>query len=211
MAVNALRNSQIVRTETKGLTSDVQVSYPVELLAAFRSLFGAGRGYDFQLHLSGTQASTGGGVVQGYHATTLSAFAEGSALAALFDECRSLRSMLTWTTAFGQTSSAIAVQIALAFDMISTGATTTFTPILRLAGSTEFAIGVPGRGGSYTGHHSRSITRGRLYGMTASPYSSTADVGMNGAWVWASNIVTTVSINYAFTTLRAIVRFRCRA
>lgn len=211
MAINALRNSQTISTETKGSISDVRISYPPELVAGFRSLFGAGKTYDFMLHTSSTQAATGGGVIAGYAAWTPSAFAEWSALAALFDETRLVSAAISWTTSFGPTSTAIICQIVLAPDFVVSGSASTFTPITRLAHSREFAIHTPGPGGASTLHAKVRVPRGRVYAIITSPTSSTVDCGWNGQWSFASNIVTTPSINYAFLVLRNIGRFRCRA
>lgn len=213
MAINALRNSQVVVTEEKGARCEVRTSYPSELLLAFRAMFGAGKVYRFMLHSSNTLASSAGGVVGANFAWSpaLSSFGEWTALAALFDEVRLNSSHLTWTTAFGPTSTAIIAQISLAPDFVNNGVTSTFTPITRLAQSIEFSIDKPGPAGASTLHRSARVPRGRLWAMTASTTSTTSDIGCNGQWSWASNIVTTVSINYAFIVVRNIVSLRCRA
>jgi len=212
-AICALLNSQIVSTtEEKGSITAVRYTYPPSLLTAFRGLFSAQSGYKFMLHSSSTQASIGGGVFLGYLAWTPSAFSEWSALSALFDECKLLSSHVTWTTAFGPTSTAIICQVSLAPDFITNGSSPSgFTAVDRLAGSTEFAVHTPGAGGASTLRRRAVVPKSRVYASTASPTSSTVDCGCNGQWSFASNIVTTASINIAFVVLRNVIRFRCRA
>jgi hypothetical protein len=212
MALDALQNNATSLTETKGTTSAVRISYPPALLDAFRSLFRAGRTYDFMLHYNTTIASVGGGVLQGYLAwNATSGYGEWTALAALFDEVKLMSSHLSWTTAFGPTSTAIVVQISLAPDFATNGVTPSFTPVTRLAESIEFSIDKPGVAGASTRLKTARCPPGRLYASTASPISSTLDCGCNGQWSFASNIVTTASINIAFAVMRNVMRFRCRA
>jgi len=164
------------------------------------------------LHNSSTQASVGGGVFLGYLAWGPSSFNEWTALSALFDETRLLTSYCTWTTAFGPTSSAIIVQVCLAPDFVTNGsAPSGFTAVNRLAESEEFAVHTPGPNGSSTLHKLAHVPSRRIYAPTSAPTSSTIDCGWNGQFSFASNIVTTASINIAFVTLRNIARFRCRA
>lgn len=211
MAVTALNGARIVTTETKGALAEVRFSYPPELLQALRGMFGAGRIYAFQLSVSSTQAASGGGVVGGYLGWDGAFYSEWSALSALFDECRLRSSQLTWSTSYGPTSSAIICQIALAPNFRLTGTVQTFTPIVRLAESIEFTIDKPGRYGESTLRRKCRVPRGRLWAYTSSTTSSTLDCGMNGQWSFASNIVTTPSINICFTVMKNVVQFRCRA
>lgn len=211
MAITALQSARVVTTETKGALSEVRFSYPPELLNALKGAFRAGRCYSFQLTASSTQAASGGGVVGGFLSWEAAAYSEWSALSALFDECRLRSSRLTWSTSFGPTSTAIVCQIALAPNFRLLGSTQTFTPVARLAESVEFTIDRPGRYGESTLRKSCRVPRGRLWAYTSSPTSSTLDCGLNGQWSFASNIVTTPSINIAFTVMKNVVQFRCRA
>jgi len=211
MAITALQGAKIITTETKGALAEVRFSYPPELLQALRGMFGAGRVYSFQLTASSTQAASGGGVISGYFSWDSGNYSEWSALSALFDECRLRSSRLLWSTSYGPTSSAIIVQIALAPNFRLSGTSQTFTPVIRLAESTEFTIDKPGRYGESTLRKSVRMPRGRLWAFTTSTTSSTLDCGLNGQWSFASNIVTTPSINIAFLVQKNVVQFRCRA
>jgi hypothetical protein len=214
MAVSALTNARTTTTvETKGGHNLVEYTYPAELLTAMKSMFPASKTYRFEVHSSATVAATAGGVIAGSFAWSpgVGSYAEYPALQALFDEVRILRSHLTWTSAFGPTSTAIVAQIALAPDVLNNGVSpSSFTPVMRLAESKFFNIAVPGDGGSYSFtkvHHLKD----RVYSSTASPNPQSPVAGCTGQWSWASNIVTTPSINYAFLVVANTLQFRARA
>jgi hypothetical protein len=213
-AILALENNRIPSVETKGSFTTVSFTYPPELLRGMRGLFPATKNYDFMIHSSATVASTSGGVINGLFAwnPSVGSYSEWSALAALFDEVRLLSSHLTWTTAFGPTSSAIVTQVSLAPDFDSNGsAPSGFTAVSRLAESVEFSV-------ASNLNSTGSSTLKKLVHVPRRPYARTAVAGTSdppsgclGQWSWASAIVTTPSINYAFLVVRNIVRLRNRA
>jgi len=211
-AIDSLQNNKVLRsTEAKGAVT-IDVSYPPELVKGLRAMFPAGRKYEFLLHFNSTLASIGGGVFTGYLAwNATSSYGEWTALAALFDECKLEQAHLTWTTAFGAASTGIIVQVSLAPDFVTNGVTPTFTPVTRLAESAEFGVEVPGPKGAATMTRVATVPKLRQWALTASPTSSSLDCGMNGQWSYASNIVTTATINVAFVVMRNTARFRNRA
>jgi hypothetical protein len=213
-----MNNRVPVVTESKAGTSLVSYSFPSELLSSLKGLFPPARPYDFLIHSSATQTSTGGGIVNGAYTwnPSTSSFAEWTALAALFDEVVLVSAQMTWTTAFGPTSSGIVAQVSVAPDFVSDATPPSgFTAVTRLAGSSEFNISTGlGSGGSTTIRFSTKLPRDRPYAATSTPsppVTSGPPAGCRGQWSWASNIVTTPSINYAFQVLRNHVRLRMRA
>jgi len=223
-AVKALQNNEIKTTvETKsavkgmphGDAPQVMISYPPEILTALRGMFPASKTYVFEIHAAATLASIGGGVFN----TTISwspavtSFAEWSALSALFDEVVLHSTTLDVNSAFGPTSSAIAVQIAIAPDETTTsGSTPSFTAVQRLAESEFIHV-------AWLGHSSSPGAWRKTHRVTSRPYATTAvpagasgtPSGCLGHWAFASNIVTTPSINLLFVALSQRVRLRCRA
>lgn len=213
MALSGLRNNAVMTTETKGSSSAVQITYPAELVAAFRSLFPARKTYDFQLHSSSILAASAVGVVSGIASwnPTVSSFSEWTALAALFDECKLVEAHLTWSSMLAPTAVYLQSMVSLGPDPAGFLTSPTFTTALRLAESGEFQMGLPGKGGEATLHRVHRVPPYRVYALTSNPVSNLVDCGMNGLWAFASATATTNSLIYAYTTQRLWVRFRQRA
>ena len=219
-AVRALQNNEVrVTKEVKGAagaaTSTSEITYPPEILTALRGMFPSGKSYRFLIHASSTLASIGGGVFN----TTISwspattTFAEWTALAALFDEVLLTDTTIDVTSAFGPTSTAIAVQVAIAPDETTiSGSTPSFTAVQRLAESEFIHIAWLNHSSSPGGFHKHHRVVNRPYATTASPAgASGTPAGCLGHWAFASNIVTTASINVLFVATSQVVRLRCRA
>jgi hypothetical protein len=207
-ALTMLNNNALRISETKGTATEVRVIYPPEILAGVRGLFPAGRSYSFQMHAFGTFATVGGGVFSGTvdWSPSVTTFAEWTALAALFDEVKLVRSNLHLTSAFGPTSTAIIFQMVIAPEF-GPSLAAAYTSVQRLAQSSyhhpvldfktkKISAKIPSRDWATTG------TPAGTSGMIA---------GCLGRWVYASNIVGTASIAYYFHGLDNIVRFRMRA
>ncbi len=214
-AVTALELNAI-RKMTESKTGMVtEVTYPPEILRVARGLFPAGRTYDFQLHASGTIASTAGGVVNtriSWDPSVVS-YTEWSALAALFDEVVFMGSQIDITSAYGPTSTAIVVQYQIAPDRDGiSGASPSYTTVQRLAESEPFhSYTMAGKPGVFTKVH-RMPYGTRPYATTAVPGgASGSPAGALGQFSIASNIVTTPSINVLFWSLKTLLRFRNRA
>lgn len=212
-AVTALNFNKITRTsESKGAAIS-ETYYPPELLKGLRGMFSAGRTYDFQIHVSVTMATVGGGVFNTAIAWDPAAvtYSEWTALAALFDEVVLLQAQLDITSAFGPTSTAIIFQVAVAPDLDrSSGSTPTFTAITRLAESEYFhCYNMASKPGVFTKVHR---LRRRPFAITSTPGGAAGTPsGCLGQWSFASNIVGTATTNYLFAVLKNTVRLRNRA
>jgi hypothetical protein len=89
-AVSLLANNRRI-TESKDHPTGVRVDYDATALVAAKSLFRGGAVYRFLAVQTGTLTSSGAGLILTTIPNNLASFAEGSSLAALFDECRSRR------------------------------------------------------------------------------------------------------------------------
>lgn len=198
----------------KGVVMDTKVSYPPELVAAFRGLFGAGKTYDFQMHNNSTQTSTAGGGLLGSITVnpSVTSFAEWSALSSLFDEVVGISSSLDWLSILpaglsGQTMS----DMVLAFDetLLASSAPASALAVYRLAESKTFVTQLC-EGGS--GRH-RQVRRfvPRAYASIANPATIAPFSGLNGAWVFGNSGLLPVSTATATLYLIVRARFRCRA
>lgn len=207
--VHGLINSRILRSSDTG---EVKCDFPRELLAMGQSLFPAGRTYDFEIHAAGNIASSGAGALAGQIDWNpgVTTFSEWSALAALFNEVKIVRSQLDITSAFGPSSTAIAVQIMLAPNPNASTAAT-YTPVQRLPESEPFHCAWVGKTGTGLLTRKHTIPSGRLYAVTSSPAVQSPPSGCWGVWNYASNIAGTVSINYFFYAMKNVVRLRNRA
>jgi len=216
-ALGALSNNQVrVTTEGKGPmgVSVTEITYPKELVSAMRGMFTADRKYVFELHASGTVASTAGGVINtrvSWDSSVVS-YAEWTALAALFDEVKAVKTHIDITSAFGPTSTAIITQLMIAPDRAAiSGASPSFTTVQRLAESQPFHI--------YNMGHSGPGVFSKTHHVGPRPYATTTvpggpagiASGTLGQFSIASNIVTTPSINVLFWALRSTFAFRSRA
>lgn len=218
-AVNALRANEVkTTTEVKGDGGPLmktQITYPPEIISALRGMFPSGKSYRFLIHASSTLASIAGGVfnITISWSPSTTTFAEWTALAALFDEVLLTDCFLDITSAFGPTSSAIAVQIAVAPDeTTASGSTPTFTAVQRLAESEFFHVAWLGHKTSPGNFHKHHRVVNRPYATTAAPTGASGiPAGCLGHWAFASNIVTTASINLLFCAVSQVVKLRCRA
>jgi len=214
-AVRSLQNNEMKTYVEEGRfgTPKLSITYPPELVAGMRGLFSSSRTYDFQLHASGTIASTGGGVINtriSWDSSVVS-YAEWTALAALFDEVKGITAQVDITSAFGPTSTAIITQIMIAPDRDGvSGSAPTYTVTQRLAESEPFHIYLmAGKPGVFTKVHKIGS---RPFATTAVPGgASGTPAGMIGQFSVASNIVTTATINCLFWALKTRARFRNRA
>jgi hypothetical protein len=193
---------------------DTKVSYPAELVAAFRGLFGAGKSYDFQLHYVAVQTSTAGGGLLG--STTINpavtSYGEWSALSALFDEVVGVSSQLDWLTlnAPSTTGGGVA-DMVLAFDeqSIASSAPASVLAVFRLAESKTF---VPDYGDAGSGRHrqTRKLTS-RYWCSTATPVSVSPIGGLAGSWSFGNSGLYAASTQVATLFLVTRARFRNRA
>jgi len=209
-AVTVLQNNAIrTISESKGVSA---ITYPPELVGTMRGMFPAGRSYAFQIHGSATLQATGGGVISFAFpfSPLVSSFSEWTALAALFDEVRLIRSKMTWTSGLTNASTTIPTQVCVAPDLIAnTAVTPSFTAVQRLAESREIGLG-PFMEHGMNAHFAVRIP-GRIYATTAAPATTSPPAGCVGAWVWASAVVTTASAYYGFISVRNVVKLRMRA
>jgi hypothetical protein len=193
---------------------ETSVSYPPELLAAFRGLFGAGRTYDFQLHVVTTQTSDGGGGLLGSITInpSVTSFSEWSALSALFDEVVAVSSRCVFTTLndSGTTGGAMA-DMVMAFDdtRIASSAPASTTAVFRLAQSQTWVMD-KGDGGSGRHSQSRKLTS-RYWCTTSTPATQSPIGGMAGGWSFGNSGLFAVSTAVATVWLTVIARFRNRA
>jgi hypothetical protein len=206
-------NNRVVTTEEKGGLSSVSCTYPVSLVGILRAAFSASRTYDFQIHNSTAQGTSGAGAILSYMpwSPALITYVEWSALAALFDEVKLLASHMTWTGI--ALSSTIPCQISLAPDYATNGSTpSSFTTVMRLAESAEFSSHLgSSSGGSTTIIRVAKPPRGRPYAPTSAPAGTGPITGCCGQWSFANSTASTASVSIANVVLRNIVRLRMRA
>jgi len=215
-AVNGLRNNETrVTAEVKGLggkvTSQTKITYPAELLAAFRGLFGSTREYTFQMHQVLDVVSSSGGSTLGFVAISpsVASYGEWSALSSLFDEVKATESRIAWMSAISL-ASASNVTIFLAVDEqnLNTDPASALS-VFRLAGSNVFQS-LLGEGGS--GKHTQShVFASRSWCDTAVPYSTSPIGGMIGCWVYGNDGLFATSTTIAHVASDTIIRLRCRA
>jgi len=217
-AIHALRNNEkkcVSEVKTRdGILMDVKTSYPPELVAAFRGLFGAGREYDFQMHYVATQTSDGGGGLLG--STTINpavtSFGEWSALSALFDECKAMSSKIQFLTLNGSaTTGGALADMVMAFDeqAITSSAPASVLAVYRLA---EARTWVMDKGDAGSGRHTQSRTMtSRDWCSTATPATVSPIGGMAGRWSFGNSGLFAVSTAVATVFLTVVARFRNRA
>jgi hypothetical protein len=218
-AVQALRNNETrvlseVKSSSGKITMDTKVSYPAELVAAFRGLFGAGKMYSFQLHVVSTQTSTAGGGLLGSVTInpSVTSYGEWSALSALFDEVVGVSSQLDWLTlnASATTGGAVA-DMVLAFDeqSIASSAPASVLAVFRLAESQTY---VPDFGDAGSGKHRqfRKLTS-RYWCSTATPVSVSPIGGLAGSWSFGNSGLYGASVPVATLFLITVAKFRNRA
>lgn len=216
-ALSALRNNETrVTTEVKLITGkssmETKVSYPQELLTAFRGMFGAGKTYDFELHYPSTQTSSAAGSLLGSIAFDPGAtsWAEWSTLSALFDECKALSSYICFNSTYNATNTAL-VPMVMAVDEVQTGsgAPSSITAIIRLAGSVTWIMSL-GTAGSGRFKQSRKLGS-RGWCSTSYPSSVQPMGGFAGRWSFGNSAVFPDSTSIAFVDLRLRAKFRNRA
>jgi hypothetical protein len=218
-AIRALRNNETrVTYEAKGtagrLLTESKVTYPAELVAAFKGLFGAGRTYDFQLHYVTTQTSTAGGGLLGSETInpSVTSFGEWSALSALFDEVKGISSTFDWLTLLSPDQAGVTVgDMVVAFDetLLASSAPSSVLSVFRLAESRTF-VSQMGSAGSGRHRQNRRFVP-RAYAPTSTPAGITPFMGLCGAWVFGNSGLFPVSTAVATTYMVVHARFRCRA
>lgn len=219
-AVRGLRNNETrVTVEVKGAagkaTSESKLTYPSELVAAFRGMFGTKRVYDFQLHQVLDVISSSGGSTLGYVSITPissppgAVFAEWSALSALFDEVKAIHTQIDWLSAISLAST-INITVVMAFDEqnLATDPSSTLS-VYRLAEARTFQS-LLGEGGSGRHVHSHKISS-RSWCNTAIPYSQSPIGGMVGSWVFGNDGLFSTSTTVAHVFSITVAKFRCRA
>jgi hypothetical protein len=216
-AIRGLRNNETrVTSEVKGVagkvSSETRVTYPAELVAAFRGLFGANRTYDFQLHQVLNVVSSAGGATLGFVAISpsVASYAEWTALAALFDECKGMSSHIDWNTAIPVGSVVQLPTVILAFDEqnLSSDPASTLA-VYRLAESKTFVPQLS-TGGSGQFRLDRKFTS-RSWCNTSTPYSQSPVGGLIGCWVYGNSQLFTVTTTVAVISSITRARFRNRA
>jgi hypothetical protein len=188
LALGILLNNRVVTTsESKGDVKS-RVTYPPDFLAAARSVLRGTQLYQFRMSRTGTLTS-GSSTIALTISTDLSQYNEGSALTALFEECR------LWSTQIqiiSQVSStATQFQYILAFNPIYTTATPMFAECGRLPGSilrsTNDTTGM-----SHTQH---GHVGPRIYGLTSDEGTAPVVVNSGGNGTW--QLVNTTAVNPA--------------
>jgi hypothetical protein len=218
-AILGLRNNESrVVSEVKGLggkvTMSTKVSYPPELIAAFRGMFGSSRVYEFQMHQVLTVSSSAGGGALGFVAIspTVASYGEWTALQALFDEAKAVYSEINWTTIL-ITSGFTNADMVLAFDEQNlTSDPSSYLSVYRLASSKCFVsqLGDAGSGRHFQSH--TFATRGWCDTATASPpYSVSPMGGFIGCWVYGNSGLFPTSVAVATISSITVGKFRCRA
>lgn len=217
-AVSALHNNEtkcINEVKTKnGILMDIVVSYPTELVAAMRGLFGAGREYDFQIHYITTQTSDGGGGLLGSITINpaVTSFSEWTALAALFDEVKAKSSKIEFLTLNDSaTTGGALADMVMAFDeqAIASSAPASVLSVFRLAGARTWVMD-KGVGGSGRQTISRTMTS-RSWCSTVTPATASPIGGMAGRWSFGNSGLFAVSTAVATVYLTVVARFRNRA
>jgi len=216
-AIRGLRNNETkVTSEVKGLGGKVmmetKVTYPPELVAAFRGLFRSGREYDFQMHQVLTVSSSSGGGTLGFVAISpsVASYGEWSALAALFDECVGVSSQIDWCTLYQSSAFNTVSDMALAFDEqnLSTDPAS-YLAVYRLAESQTF-VSQLGAGGSGR-HTQRHRMATRYWCATSTPYSVSPIGGLIGCWVYGNSGLFPTSVGIATISSITRLKLRCRA
>jgi len=203
-------NSTKLVSETK-LGTSVKIVFNPEVLTTLRGLFPSTRSYMFQIHTSSTISSSGAGVVSVASPANpaVVTYSEWAALAALFDECRLVKSSLGLTSSAFAANKAIPLHIA--FDHItSTAAGVGFGNVQRLAESVVINS-LFMKGGSGRFRKKALIARTRLFATTTLPTSTTSDVGLNGQWDISGQDSTTNSVVVCYGDVENVVQFRNRA
>jgi hypothetical protein len=215
-ALNGLRNNETkVTSEVKGLGGKVSqatsISYPPELVAAFRGLFPASREYDFQMHQVLTVSSSAGGATLGFVALspTVASYGEWSALSSLFDEVKGISSSIDLCTT-QLTTNAIGVQdMVLALDEQNISSVpASYLSVFRLAESKTFCAPL-GTGGSGRHRQVRRLTP-RTWCQTSAPASTSPMGGLAGCWVYGNSGLFPVSIAVFTASSITTARFRNR-
>jgi len=207
-ACSALNNNALRITETKGSDSCVKVSYPPELLKGLRGLFPAGRSYSFQVHASQTLGTDGAGSAKGAveWSPAISSYAEWTALAALFDECKIRSSRLDISTALGPASAVLIPQWAFAPEFGPVSASS-YVGVQRLAES-RFLNPIC----AWKVVVMRARVPPRDWATTVAPVGATGLIaGMLGRWTYANDSPGTNSLTYMRIAMSNVVVFRMRA
>jgi len=213
LAVVALHNTAALRSSDDSKLP-VRV-FDASVLAVMRSLFKSTKEYDFKLNVTASlpiASSAAGSLLANLAWSPLTTVPiEYAALAALFDETKLVRARMVITSAFGPTSTAIVTPIAIAPDYSNVGVTPTFALVLRLP---EVRVLHPylltqGQGELVL---NASIPKSRAWCITSAPSTaSPIPAGWCGQWSFGNEIAGTPSINYLFTRLSFLAKFRLRA
>jgi hypothetical protein len=215
-AVAALMNNSTVLVSESKSGSTKTISFNVDVLTTLRGLFPSNMTYLFQVHQNGTVASTSGGVVATsvpINNTTGPTISEWAALAALFDECKAIKTTLgfTGTTLGAPWPSNATIPLWIAFDHINSSSSAPgFGNVQRLAQSRCISNSQGDRG---SGRHRQTakIASSRAFAATAATTSTNIDVGLNGEWYLVGQNSTAVSSSVGNFDVCTVISFRNRA
>jgi hypothetical protein len=216
-ALNGLRNNETrITSEVKGIggkvSMDTKVSYPAELVAAFRGLFPASRTYDFEMHQVTSIASSSGGSTVGFVALSpsVASYSEWTALSALFDEVKGISTSIDLCTTQLSTNALGIVDMVLAVDEQDLSSIpTSYVSVYRLAESKTFCAQL-GTGGSGRHRQVRKLTS-REWCQVSAPASASPLGGLIGCWVYANSGLFAMSIIVFTVSSITRARFRNRA
>jgi len=219
-AVRGLRNNEVRLTvEFKApngkASTETKISYPPELVAAFRGLFGSRKQYLFQMHQVLDVVSSSGGGTLGFVAISpsVASYGEWSSLSALFDEAKAVRSSIAWHSAYvasSATDAGAVPTLAMAMDEQNLNADPGSTlSVYRLAESKTWSSNL-GPGGSGVQRQAHTFAS-RSWVATATPFSVSPIGGFIGCWVYGNDglFANTVTVAHVFSI--TVGRFRCRA
>jgi len=208
-AIRGLQNSATtVTTESKGGLQTVATSYPAELLVALRGAFPSSRTYTFQVHQSLGVSTSAGNATLGFVAISpsVASYSEWSALSALFDEVKAVKTNIEWLPITAQ-----AVPMCMAIDEQNLNTDpASFVSVYRLAGSKTWTHQYGDKGNGR--HHQSHRFASREWCDTSVPYSQSPIGGCIGCWVYANGILfSTASVQIATVNSITVMKFRCRA
>lgn len=204
VAVSGLRNNEL---KSRG----EDVGYPKELVTAFRGMFGANKEYSFEIRFVSALSTTSGGALLTALALSpsVSSYAEWSALAALFDEVKAIRTTLTLigTNGAADNSGAYEMPVQIACDHVNLSSNPASTlAVVRLAGSRSMYS---------TKDTAPKVLKarlpGRLWCISGTPYSQSPLGGCIGTWSIGNFSIGAGSTQYFSTVTRLYIKLRCRA
>jgi hypothetical protein len=189
--------------------SDVVASVPCSpsMLAVARSVFRPGKIYRFKLNRTATLTASGAGILLVATGVTISGFIESSAIQALFDECRLVRTRIQYGFLV-QTSQGAGMPTSStfcsSFDPSNISTAPTFSVASQIPGAkyTMTSTTIPFR-------NSFDVRGGRVWSLTSASGSGTDPIGgMAGTWYHAISPVASANQVVANYLLEAEFEFR---